>query len=91
LTNGLQNALAYFVVGIAELNAPFYGGTLVPDIHSPGFFIALPTNGAGSITITDTWPEGFPGGFPIYFQYWILDPGAAFGFSGSDAMRGTTP
>jgi hypothetical protein len=32
-----------------------------------------------------------PSGFSLYLQYWIEDPGAIFGFAGSNAVRGTVP
>ena len=47
LTDGLEDTLAYLVVGYSALNAPLYGGVLVPDLSPPGFFVTLFTDGSG--------------------------------------------
>ena len=92
LSNALENTTANLVVGFAELNfSPFFGGTLVPDIGPPGFFVPLPTDGAGNFQIVETWPTGVPSGFTLYLQYWIDDAAGPFGFSASNAISGTVP
>ncbi len=91
LTNALENTTAWLTVGFAELNAPFKGGTLVPDINPPGFVLPLPTGPAGAITINATWPAGVPSAFTTHYQYWISDRAGPVGFSASNAIGGTTP
>ena len=91
LTNALETTTAYFVLGIFELNVPFYGGILVPDFNPPGGFLILVTNGDGEIHINDTWPPGLPAGLTVYFQYWMIDPGGPFGFASSNAIAGIVP
>ena len=92
LTNALENATTYFVTGLTEVNLPFYGGILVPAFSAPnGLFLALITDGAGELVLTDTWPSGIPSGTSLYFQHWIVDPGGPFGFAASNAVMGTTP
>ena len=91
LTGALENTSAYFVIGLLPLNAPFYGGTLVPDPNPPGLFIVLPTGPVGAIDLGAPWPLGVPGGVTLLFQYWVVDPGAAFGFAGSNAISALTP
>ncbi len=91
LSGARANAPATFIGGVGTFNLPFKGGVLVPDFTPPGFTIPLVTNGAGDIPIADTWPEGFPPGFVIYFQYWVLDPVGVQGFAASNAISATTP
>jgi hypothetical protein len=92
LTNALENATTYFVLGLTEVNLPFYGGTLVPSFSAPlGLFVVLPTNGAGELALPGIWPPGIPGGVSLHFQHWIIDPGGPFGFAASNAVKGTTP
>jgi hypothetical protein len=90
LEDALPGAAANLVVGTSAINFfPFYGGTLVPAFQPPGgFFVTLFANGAGELTINDTWPTGLPAGLELYLQYWIVDPGAAFGLSASNAVLG---
>ena len=92
LTNALESTTTYFVIGLTEVNLPFYGGTLVPSFSAPlGLFLALPTDGAGELVLSDNWPSGIPSGTSFYFQHWIIDPGGPFGFAASNAVKGTTP
>jgi hypothetical protein len=91
LSGALSGATSWLVVGFNELNAPFFGGTLVPNINPPGFAIPIPTPASGEISIADTWPAGIPSGFSMYLHYWIEDPAGIFGFAASNAVKGTTP
>ncbi len=92
LTNALENTLSLFCVGFSQLNAPFCGGVIVPDIFSPpGFSIVLPTNGAGEITIPGIWPDDIPAGIDIFIHYVIDDPGGTFGWAMPNALKLTTP
>ncbi len=91
LTNTLPTTTAWLTVGFAVANAPFKGGTLVPDLTPPGFFVPLLTDGSGELIAGGSWPAGVPVGFATYFQYWVLDPGGPAGLSASNAVSGTTP
>lgn len=81
----LSPAALFF--GTSAINAPFKGGTLVPSPMLLNFFT---TDGGGAVTLPFTWPTGIPAGVSVYWQYWITDAGATFGFSSSNALRGTT-
>ncbi|MFO0984303.1 MAG: hypothetical protein U1E76_21700 [Planctomycetota bacterium] len=79
------------IIGLAEVDLPFFGGTLVP---APNIFVlGLPTGGAGGISLTGAWPAGIPSGFTIYFQHWITpDPnGSPTGFAASNGLSATQP
>ena len=92
LADAAPGALAYIVVGLADVNLPFYGGTLVPAFEAPfGTFLPLLTGPDGKLPITAPWPGGVPGGTELFLQYWIVDPPAFAGFSASNASMGTVP
>lgn len=91
LGGALENTVAYLVLGVDQLDAPFKGGVLVPDPAPPGAIFALPTGPAGTIGLAGTWPTGLPSGFSTYFQWWIVDPTGPFGFAASNGLSATTP
>lgn len=83
LTNALENTTAWLALGYSTINAPFFGGTLVPDIIPPGL---------GQLELTGIWPAAVPSGFSFYTQFWINDPGAAFvPVAASNGLQGSTP
>lgn len=88
LSGALPNANAFWVIGSSAVNAPLFGGTLVPsaDIIVP----AVPLGPTGEIELLLTWPVGLPPGFTFYYQFWVLDPGGPEGLSASNAISGTT-
>jgi len=89
LSNGLPNASVALVMGLSQLNAPFKGGTLVPDAD---FVIAgFTTTGSGGLGISATWPAGVPSGFVTTFQEWITDAGGPLGFAASNGLAATAP
>jgi len=82
-------SFAFQVFGVAAIDAPFKGGTLVP---TPSFVTGpLPVFLDGTISYTATWPDGLPSGLETYWQWWIQDAGAVFGWSASNAVKGTLP
>jgi len=90
LERALPNSPAYLTYGLASLNAPFKGGTLVPDVFGPlGNYMSLVTDPVGSISLNAVLPLGVPSGLELYMQYWIEDPAGPVGFSASNAIRGT--
>ncbi len=91
LTNALESTTTFLVVGVLQVDAPFKGGTLVPDPNPPGFFVALPTRATGTLDVGGTWPAGLPAGLETFYQHWVQDAGGPQGFSASNALRGITP
>ena len=89
LTDARPSAACWHIVGVAALNAPFKGGTLVPFptlVNGP-----LLTNPQGQLVLAGNWPNGAPSGLPLYIQFWIKDPGGPAGFAASNALRATLP
>jgi YVTN family beta-propeller protein len=89
LTGALENTSAHLLIGVAAVNLPFKGGTLVPAPDLTLLF--LPTGGAGSLELSGPLAPGLPSGFALYLQYWINDPAGPVGFAASNALRGMTP
>lgn len=86
--NALPAAMAFLVTGFTRLDAPFKGGTMIPDVN---FLLPLATGPTGAVTAYGNWPSGVPSGFALYFQWWIQDPAGPMGFSASNGLKGTTP
>ena len=92
LTNALANTTTYLVVGLAAINLPFNGGTLVPAFEAPnGTFLIRTTDGAGELVLGGPWIAGVPAGTELFFQHWLVDAAGPFGFAASNALRGVTP
>ncbi len=90
--NGRPSSGAVLFVGFSELNAPLYGGTLVPDILSlPNLIVVLVTNGNGDWVVPTTWSSTVPTQTEVYLQNWMEDPAGIQGFSASNGLRITTP
>jgi hypothetical protein len=89
LSNARPNSAALLVTGLAQLNQPFLGGILVPNVATTNFVLPLTTSGAGAIVLPTTWPNGVPAGTTIVLQYWITDPVAVFGVAASNGLLGT--
>ncbi|GEM_PF-583662 len=89
LTGALENASVGLVVGFTQLNAPFKGGVMVPDVDL--LVTGLLTNGAGALLLTGIAPLGLPPGIDFFLQEWIFDPVGPFGFAASNGLQGTTP
>src|SRR5262249_18368737 len=74
-------AQAAHFVGLAQLNAPFKGGTMVPTIdliNSPLF-----TDASGDLVLGGHWPLFGLTGLHLYFQFWVHDPVGIKGWSAS--------
>ncbi|MCB9868093.1 MAG: hypothetical protein H6816_15810, partial [Phycisphaerales bacterium] len=76
LTNAKKNSTAFCIVGSTAIDAPFYGGTLVP---APTILFSVATGSTGSVALPFTLPPAAPPGLTIYVQYWIVDAGAPLG------------
>jgi hypothetical protein len=81
------SSLATLVIGMSEIDAPFKGGTMVPQ---PYQMVVLTTNAAGNLIFPFTMPAGIPAGVSLYFQFWISDPAAVAGFAASNGLKGVT-
>ena len=89
LTQAKPSTLTYLVAGLFAINAPFKGGTLVPNLN---FLINLPpTDITGALSISAPWPAGVPACIDLYFQYVIPDAAAVKGFALSNAVHVRTP
>jgi hypothetical protein len=88
LANAQPNAFGLLVLGFAAVNAPMFGGTLVP---SPDLTLAAFVDNQGAWSLTLPWPAGFAPGTGIWFQFGVLDPAAVFGVAASHGLRGVTP
>lgn len=89
LTNALTNTISTIFLGVAEINAPFKGGVLVP---TPDFVLAgIPTGPLGGWEIDLEWAQGLPGGLSLYWQIWVVDGGGPAGLAASNGVRSTTP
>jgi len=88
LDDAMPSSSAWLFIGVFRIDQPFKGGVLVPK---PNFTLAaLPVGPLGDLVLGSTWP-GIPSGFSIYFQYWVVDAGAPFGASASNALSATQP
>lgn len=90
LSNALPNSSAFLTFGIGQLNLPFKGGVLIPNIGLGGVS-ALAIGSSGSLSLPTSWPSGVPPGLALEFQYWIQDPGGFAGFSSSNGIEVLTP
>ena len=91
LSNVPASTTAWMVLGLAQANIAFYGGTLVPTLAPPALQLPLPTSPAGALSVGGLWPTGVPAGLQVFFQYWVVDATGPFGFTASNALKATTP
>ena len=57
----------------------------------PNLVLDLPVTAGGTVGLTTTWPAGLPGGFDLYFQYWVNDAAAPLHFASSNGITVKTP
>ena len=91
LSNVPASTTAWMVLGLAQANIAFYGGTLVPTLAPPALQLPLPTSPAGALSVGGLWPTGVPAGLQVFFQYWVVDATGPFGLTASNALKATTP
>lgn len=89
LTGGLPFGAAFLVLGLAQVDAPFKGGTLVPrpDLVVPG----VPLDGTGGFSNFFTLPASAPSGLETFWQVWSPDGFAPVGFASSNGLQATVP
>ncbi|HZM00551.1 MAG TPA: hypothetical protein VFD43_09905 [Planctomycetota bacterium] len=89
LSGAAPASLAYLIVGLDTLDAPFKGGTLVP---APLLVMPFFTQADGHLSLCwASWPPSVPSGAEIDFQFWVIDAGGPAGFSASNAIQAVTP
>lgn len=89
LSGAPANGSAHLVIGFSELCAPLKGGVLVPNPDQVIF--GLPLDANGELFLSGPTPPGVPSDVDVFFQYWVADGSASFGFSASNGVKGTTP
>jgi len=91
LADATANSAAFLLVGFGELNAPFKGGVLIPDITGVSAIVSSATDGAGEAAVNTAWPAGLPVATSLVFQWWVSDAGGPAGFASSQGLRMTQP
>jgi hypothetical protein len=87
--DGPALGVAALVLGVAPLDAPFKGGTMVP---LPALIVTgLPLDAGGDLSLAATWPSGLPAAASIWLQAWMPDPAGPAGFTATNALQATTP
>ncbi len=90
----LNGLVATRFIGLAQINAPFKGGTLVPAPTIVLGGLPLENNGPpGATLIVDAiWPAGIPSGTEIFIQDWVNVPFALGDeLVASNALKLTAP
>ncbi len=90
LSNAKESAGSFWVFGTSRIDAPIFGGILVPNFLTGGI-VALATDPAGALAVNFNWPPGVPSGTSFYIQFWTVDPVAPQFVSASNAISLTTP
>jgi hypothetical protein len=88
LVGAKPSTLCTLVLGSTQLEAPFKGGVLVPNL---GSLITLASSASGAVSLPFTMPAGFPSGTTLFFQVWIPDAGATAGYAASNGLEAVTP
>ncbi|MBM3985395.1 MAG: VCBS repeat-containing protein, partial [Planctomycetes bacterium] len=83
------DAPAWIVLGLSAVNAPFKGGTLVPDPQVA--YGPLLTNAGGGLVLSSTMSTDLPPGTTIVMQAWFADASGPEGATASSAQMGTSP
>jgi probable HAF family extracellular repeat protein len=89
LSGAKPSGSATLIAGLSAIDAPFKGGTMVPN---PDVLLAgLPLDSNGTFDLAAAWPAGVPSGFSLWLQAWIADGAAVKGFAASNAEVGVVP
>jgi hypothetical protein len=89
LSSAKPSSTAALFIGLSAINAPFKGGTLIPDADV--LITGLPVSGAGTLSLASNWPTGLPPGLSLWFQEWIVDAAGPQGFSATNGLLAVTP
>ena len=88
LASGPPSGQAWHIVGLAALNAPFKGGTLIPAatlVNGP-----FPLDGTGGLNLAGNWPSG-GSGLTLWAQFWMAQGGSPAGFAATSGVRAQIP
>jgi hypothetical protein len=90
VSNAMPSSLAWLFIGFDLGMLPLKDGIAVPtfDFAPLG---PLPVTGAGTMSLSTTWPAGVPSGSLIYYQTWVADPGGSSGAAASNALSSISP
>lgn len=77
------------IVGLSNVSLPYGGGGIL--VPSPDVVVVVPTDPAGDVTLTTTWPSGFPSGVSLYYHVLFSDPPASAAISATNAYQSTSP
>ncbi len=80
--------LGVLVIGLAAVNQPLFGGTLVP---APELLFLLVANGSGATSFPFALATPPPSGTELFAQYWAFDASVPTGFAVSNAVRASVP
>lgn len=83
IENAERNTVVYYIGGGSRIDLPVLAGVLVPY---PDVLFVGTTDQDGKGTQSFIWPAGLPAEITAYFQALIVDPGAPFGLSFSNAV-----
>ncbi|MFG0319910.1 MAG: integrin alpha [Planctomycetota bacterium JB042] len=89
LSNAAPDAAVLLFVGLTKVDVETSGGVLVP---APDLMIVgLGTDPTGALSLAAPWPATVPSDTSFYFQAWVADAAAPFGYSASNGVAATTP
>lgn len=83
LTSAAAQQPLVLVVGLAELDAAFKGGTMCPE---PLLLVPAATGATGSFALPFALPDA-PAGATVHLQAWVSDAGAAHGWAASNGLQ----
>lgn len=84
ISDGAGSLPVGLVLGLSPIDAPLFGGVLVPDATWV-FWAQL--DPAGRLLLQGTWPPGVELAPPLWLQAWIPDPAGPQGWSATNARR----
>lgn len=88
LHTAMPQAAAVMFIGVDDINIPFKGGIIVPNVWlGLGFQHMYVTSQSGDIHLDAYWPDSMPNPITVYFQFLIIDDGAPLGVAFSNALR----
>ncbi|HKB15497.1 MAG TPA: hypothetical protein VKF62_05495, partial [Planctomycetota bacterium] len=90
LSNANPSSGSFWVFGTSRIDAPIFGGILVPNFLTGGI-VALATDPTGALSVNFNWPPGVPSGSTFYVQFWTVDPAGPQFVSASNAISLVTP
>ena len=87
-SNAAPNSLGVFILGASAVNAPVFGGTLVPSLDVT-LVAAFDAQGQWSLGLP--WPAGVATGASFWWQLAVLDNTGPAGLTASAGLRSVAP